>query len=205
LLANCTLLSITYNQPKINSTGKLVKAFYLKLIFTILIAILASGCATPKKTTSNTSVNARGYLNDYRTNQGCIDIIREFEGVRLTAYYGPGGNWLIGYGHKAGVVKGMSISQKEAERLLKADLLDFENSVNRLVTVKLNKNQFSALVCLAYNIGSGNLAASTLLRELNSADFNEAAKQFDVWRMVDGKVSPHQVKRRAAEREIFEQ
>lgn len=181
-----------------------MKLFYLKLIFTVSIAILASGCATPKKTSVNTSVNARGYINDYRTNQGCIDIIREFEGVRLAAYYGPGRNWLIGYGHKAGVVEGMTISQKEAERLLKADLLDFENNVNRLVTVKVNRNQFSALVCLAYNIGSGNFANSTLLRELNSGDFKEAAEQFDVWRMVGGEISSHQVKRRAAERKIFE-
>jgi lysozyme len=167
--------------------------------------MLASGCASPKKTPLNTSVNARGDLNDYRTNQRCIDIIKEFEGVRLNAYLGPGGNWLIGYGHKAGVVKGTTISQKEAEALLKTDLLDFENSVNRLVTVTLNRNQFSALVCLAYNIGSGNFANSTLLQELNSGDFDGAAEQFDVWRMIDGEISSHQVKRRAVEREIFEQ
>lgn len=183
---------------------KLLKSFYKKLAVTLCISLFAAGCASPKKTPVVTSTNSQGYINPYQTNQACIDLIKEYEGVRLEAYRGPANHWLIGYGHKAGVVQGMTISQQKAESMLKADLLDFEKNVNRLVTVKLNRNQFSALVCLAYNIGSGNFASSTLLRELNAKNLEEAAEQFAVWRMVKGKVNSHQVKRRAAEREIFE-
>ncbi len=170
-------------------------------------ALLASGCVTKQvddsPIVSNIPSMPISATNNHQTNQACIDVIKEFEGVRLNAYKGPGGHWLIGYGHKAGVFKGMSISQAEAENMLKQDLQLVENNVNRLVKVNINENQFSALVCLAYNIGWGNFASSTLLRKLNSGDFDEAANQFAVWRKVNGNVNSHQVKRRAVERDIF--
>lgn len=138
------------------------------------------------------------------TNQACIDIIKDSEGVRLNAYKGPGGHWLIGYGHKAGVKQGMTINAPQAEVLLKADLLKIENQMHKLVKVPVNNNQFSALVCLGYNIGMGNLYKSTLLRLLNKADYTGASEQFSVWRKAAGKVNAHLVQRRAKEKSLFD-
>ena len=138
------------------------------------------------------------------TNQACIDIIKESEGVRLKAYKGPGGHWLIGYGHKAGVKQGMTISAPQAEVLLKADLLKIEDQMHKLVKVSVNNNQFSALVCLGYNIGMGNLYKSTLLRLLNKKDYTGASEQFSVWRKAAGKVNAHLVRRRAKEKSLFD-
>lgn len=167
------------------------------------MALTLMACATkPINTPSDNEIASS--IHNYKTNQACIDIIKDFEGVRLSAYTGPGGHLLIGYGHKADVFEGMTITPERAEEILKADLIEVEENVSRLVKVKVNENQFSALVCLAYNIGWGNFGSSTLLTELNKGDYAEAARQFDVWRMVNNQVNSHQVKRRAHERAIFE-
>jgi len=191
-----------------------MKTLPSKVLTLVSLSLIITACATNTvKTpavdpTINPTISPTlpqvGDQNNKRTNQACIDLIKEFEGVVLTAYMGPGGNWLIGYGHKAGVFEGMTITAEGAERILREDLLEVEANVNRLVIPEVNHNQFSALVCLAYNIGWGNFANSTLLKKLNEGDFDEAARQFGVWRMIDGNVSSHLEKRRLQERDIFE-
>ncbi|GAC07624.1 lysozyme [Paraglaciecola chathamensis] len=174
-----------------------------QLIFSA--TVLLSGCAT-QKTSSDLPHNTPQLTSSAQrtTNQACIDIIKESEGVRLKAYRGPAGHWLIGYGHKAGVKQGMEINAPQAEVFLKNDLLKIEEQMSKLVKVPVNNNQFSALVCLGYNIGMGNLYKSTLLRLLNKGDYTGASDQFSVWRKAAGKVNAHLVKRRAKEKSLFD-
>ena len=56
------------------------------------------------------------------TGQAGIDLIKQFEGCRLTAYRCPAGVWTIGYGHTAGVRQGQTITAAQAESYLKEDL-----------------------------------------------------------------------------------
>ncbi len=108
-----------------------------------------------------------------------INLIKEFEGCKLQAYKCPANVWTIGYGHTGSDVHaGLKITQHEADRLLKNDLIIHCNNVEKLVTVPLNQNQFDALVSLEFNIGYDNFSKSTLLRLLNSRDYNGAAKRF---------------------------
>lgn len=76
---------------------------------------------------------------------------------------------------------GDTISQDQADAYLVNESTLIATRVEKLVTVPLNQNQFDALVSLAYNIGVGAFADSTLLRELNQSDFQGAAEQFLVW------------------------
>ena len=100
-------------------------------------------------------------------------LIKKFEGLRLTAYQDMVGVWAIGYGHTGPDVKpGLTITQQQADQLLINDLVRFNNGVNALVTVKLNQNQFDALVSFSYNLGLGSLQNSTLLRLLNQGGDN---------------------------------
>ena len=62
------------------------------------------------------------------TKEG-IDLIKKFEGCKLTAYKCPAGVWTIGYGHTKGVKKGQKITKEEAEELLKQDLQKFVDHV----------------------------------------------------------------------------
>ena len=102
-----------------------------------------------------------------KTSQNGINLIKKYEGCRLTAYKCPAGLWTIGYGHTKNVKSGQKITQKQAENFLKQDLKTFEKGVEKAVKVRLNQNQFDALVSFAYNCGLGALKTSTLLRKLN--------------------------------------
>jgi len=72
------------------------------------------------------------------------------------------------------------------------------------VVVPLNQGRFDALVSFTFNLGEGNLARSTLLKLLNQRNYQGAAAQFPMWCMAAGQVLPGLVKRRAAERALFE-
>jgi lysozyme len=64
--------------------------------------------------------------------------------------------------------------------------------------------QFSALVSFAYNVGVPRFATSTLLRRLNRADYEGAAAEFERWIYAAGRKLPGLVRRRLAERNLFE-
>lgn len=133
-----------------------------------------------------------------------LDLIKQFEGLYLQAYRCPAGVPTIGYGHTAGVAMGQTITQQHADDYLRRDVRQFERAVARLVTVPLTQGQFDALVSFAFNLGEGALAQSTLLRLLNAGDYAGAAAQFDRWNKAGGRVLPGLVRRRAAERALFE-
>ena len=133
-----------------------------------------------------------------------LDLIKQFEGLYLNAYRCPAGVPTIGYGHTAGVAMGQTITQQQADDYLRRDVRQFARAVARLVTVPLTQGQFDALVSFAFNLGEGALAQSTLLRLLNAGDYAGAAAQFDRWNKAGGRVLPGLVRRRAAERALFE-
>ena len=133
-----------------------------------------------------------------------LDLIKQFEGLYLQAYRCPAGVPTIGYGHTAGVAMGQTITQQQADDYLRRDVRQFERAVSRLVRVPLTQGQFDALVSFAFNLGEGALAQSTLLRLLNAGDYAGAAAQFDRWNKAGGRVLPGLVRRRAAERALFE-
>ena len=94
-----------------------------------------------------------------KISQNGINLIKQFEGCRLTAYKPVPTEkyYTIGYGHYgADVAPGMKITQAQADAFLLSDLQKFENAVNA-TGLKLNQNQFDALVSFTYNCGAGNL------------------------------------------------
>lgn len=137
------------------------------------------------------------------TSQKGINLIKEFESCRLTAYQDTAGVWTIGYGHTGGVSSGMTISQAQAEAYLKGDLARFEKAVNQNVTVGITQNMFDAMVSFTFNVGDGALKNSTLLKKVNSGDIDGAANEFDKWVYSGGKVVDGLVRRRAAEKALF--
>ncbi|HBO7470569.1 TPA: lysozyme [Pseudomonas aeruginosa] len=138
-----------------------------------------------------------------RTSQRGIDLIKSFEGLRLSAYQDSVGVWTIGYGTTRGVTSYMTITVEQAERMLANDIQRFEPELDKLVKVPLNQNQWDALMSFVYNLGSANLASSTLLKLLNKGDYRGAADQFPRWVNAGGKRLEGLVKRRTAERALF--
>ena len=77
-----------------------------------------------------------------------LNLIREFEGCRLTAYKPVAAEryYTIGYGHYgADVHAGMRITQSQADAYLEKDVAKFVASVNALGR-NWTQNQFDALV-----------------------------------------------------------
>ena len=141
------------------------------------------------------------------SNKG-VDLICEFEGKRLVAYDDGVGVWTIGFGtikypNGVRVKKGDTCTLEQAKEYMRHDLIEFEHTVNSSVRAPLNQNQFDALVSLAYNIGSNAFKSSTLVKKLNTGDYQGAADQFNVWVNAGGKRMQGLVNRRDREKLLF--
>lgn len=140
-----------------------------------------------------------------KTGTAGIELIKSIEKLRLAAYMPtPNDRPTIGYGCTTGVKMGDTCTPEQAEQYLRNDLETAEFAVTDLVSVPLNQNEFDALVSFAFNLGHGNLQSSTLLKLLNMGDRRGAAMQFNKWCFQKGIKLNGLVKRRAAERELFE-
>lgn len=131
-----------------------------------------------------------------------------FEGRLYHSYPDPGSKdgtpWTIGIGHTGSeVTKNLVWDDSQIDSAFEKDCEKFEKSVNELVKVTINQFQFDALVCLCFNIGRANLAASTLLRKLNAGDYSGAANDFTRWCFNDGKKMLGLYRRRYAEKLLF--
>ena len=131
--------------------------------------------------------------------QAGLDLIKQFEGCRLTAYRCPAGVWTIGYGHTAGVAAGQRITQEEADRLLVSDAEKYEKKVNKYHDrYTWRQNEFDALVSFAFNVGSidqltanGTRSRAVIAEKIMA--YNKAA----------GKPLAGLTKRRQAEQNLF--
>jgi lysozyme len=137
-----------------------------------------------------------------KTNAAGVELIKNAEGLRLESYLCPAGVWTIGYGHTKDVLPASKITAHQADAILEVDLDRFEREVSALAP-GANENEFSALVCFAFNLGAAALRGSTLLKKFLAGDKAGAAAEFMKWQYAAGKVLPGLVKRRAAERELF--
>lgn len=135
-----------------------------------------------------------------KTSQTGINLIKQFEGLRLQAYKAVSTEiyYTIGYGHYGSdVTKGMTITEAQAEEYLKKDLEKFENYVTAL-NRSFSQNQFDALVSFTYNCGQGNLKKLVANR-----DNLQIADAMLLYTKAGGKTLTGLVKRRKAERALF--
>lgn len=132
-----------------------------------------------------------------------LQLLKHYEGCELNAYRCSAGVLTIGYGHTKGVTEDMVITQEEADQMLQDEMPEYEGYINDMVTVELNQDQFDALVCWVYNLGSGNLASSTLLKVLNEGDYEAVPEQMKRWNKAGGKVLNGLTKRRDSEAKLF--
>ncbi len=143
-------------------------------------------------------------MQTFSYSQEGLELTKSFEGLRLHAYRDCAGIWTIGYGHTGpSLLEGMTITEPEAEMLLRADLADAINCVNKAVKVEICQTQFDALVDFCFNAGRGNFMQSSLLRKVNLEDFAGAAAQFLLWVHAGGEVVAGLVRRRKAEQALF--
>lgn len=152
-----------------------------------------------------------------KTGDTGLNLIKAYEGLRLSAQSEPlpgalpndreALGWSVGYGHRSTAAAGMTVTEREATRLLGDDIQPIEELIRTTVRAPLNQNEHDALVSLIFNIGEDNFRRSTVLSKLNDGDKLGAADAFERWSRarVDGKLVKLDglVRRRAAEKSLF--
>jgi lysozyme len=140
-----------------------------------------------------------------KPSQACIDLVKSFEGFSATAYKCPAGVWTVGYGTTEYVTPGDTVTEAEACDLLRNDVQEAADAVDDLVDVELTQPQYDALCSFVYNVGREAFRNSTLLKMLNQGRAPEdIGPQFERWNKAGGQVLSGLVRRRAAERKMFE-
>jgi lysozyme len=127
-------------------------------------------------------------------------LIQGFEGLSLKAYKDADG-YSIGYGH-FGAKPGDVITREQADKLFDQDAVKYETAVS-LTTPNATQQQFDAMTSLAYNIGTGGFAGSTVARLHNMGDWQGAADAFRMWNKSQGAVLPVLSARREQERGVY--
>ena len=138
-----------------------------------------------------------------KASQKLIDVIKRFEGCRLTAYQDSVGVWTIGYGHTVGVKKGDRITQYQADQFLREDLAKFEAVATKTRGVN-TQGRFDAVTDFCYNCGQANFASSTLKKYIESGRSTwEIQEQFLRWVNAGGRKLGGLVSRRVWEAARF--
>lgn len=134
-----------------------------------------------------------------KTSNRGIDLITEFEGLRLQAYQCSAKVWTIGYGHTKGVKQGMTCNMAQAIAWLKEDLSKSEKNVMKFDTIyNFTQNEFDAMVSFAFNVGSINQLVNNGKRSKS-----EIADKLMEYTKANGQTIGGLVRRRRMERELF--
>lgn len=142
-------------------------------------------------------------------NKAGKDLIKRFEGCKLKAYKCPANVWTIGYGNTfyedgTKVKEGDVITQERAEQLFDIIISDFVRMTDALVKSNVTENNFSALVSFTFNVGTGNLRRSTLLRKVNANPKDETIPaEFRKWVRANNVVLKGLQRRREAEIKLY--
>lgn len=130
-----------------------------------------------------------------------LQLLKRSEGFRATTYLDLNGFPTIGYGHRLHADESFptGITEAQASAILNVDVQTAEHAVALLVKVPLTQGQFDALVDFTFNLGSGRLASSTLLKILNVGSYVDAGEQLLRWCFADGQENLGLKTRREAE------
>ncbi len=142
------------------------------------------------------------------TNEEGIALLKHFEaggGFVEKAYWDKLGKvWTVGWGFTKGVDKDTFMTEEEGNIRLVEELKDYEENVTSCCTVEPNSNQFSAMVCLSWNIGMKGFSKSDVLKFHNLGEVERAAEAFLNWTSSGGiKNVPGLVRRRKAEATLY--
>lgn len=139
-----------------------------------------------------------------RINAAGLQLIKNFEKCVLTSYQDQGGIWTVGYGSTPflhpEICKGLTITREQAEMYLQKDLETFYQ-IDHYISEIVNENQYSALICLCYNVGLRAVKLSQTLKLINEGQNPD--KEWMGFNKVNGVVSNGLIARRKAELELF--
>ena len=137
-----------------------------------------------------------------------FELIKTWEGCKLTAYQDQAGVWTIGYGSTGeGIAKGVTWTQEQAEAAMGTHVAAMAKALTKALVGPTTQCQFDAFLSLGYNIGYYALITSTAFKQHNKGLFKDAAIAITWW----NKITKNGVKvyneglnnRRLAEKEVY--
>lgn len=145
-----------------------------------------------------------------KLNKEGYDLIKLFEGLRLKPYLCSAEVPTIGYGstfyenNKKVLMSDPPITKQRAEELLEISADRFARKVVNLVKKPITQNQLNALTSFAYNLGSGALASSTLLKKVNVNPNDVTIRnEFLRWNKAGGVAVKGLTNRRTKEADLY--
>ena len=130
-----------------------------------------------------------------------LNLIKSYEGCRLSSYKCHSNKWTIGWGRTSGVYEGMVITQAQADQFLFEDVQRFVNAVNQYQSrFNFNQAEFDSLTSFTYNCGEGSLAAVMSCCNTKQ-EIAEECKLYN--RSSDGQILNGLVRRREEEYKLF--
>jgi lysozyme len=139
-----------------------------------------------------------------------IELIKSFEGLKLKPYLCPAQIATIGFGNtyypdgKKVKLTDPAITLEKAEELLKFILVTYEKAVDSFCRDDISQNQFDALVSFCYNVGTGALQKSTLIKKVNANPKDVTiSDEFMKWNKANGRVLVGLTRRRQAESKLY--
>lgn len=143
--------------------------------------------------------------NDCKISDTGLALIKFFEGFSPFTYKDAAGYPTIGFGHliRPGETFDEPLTGPAADKLLRKDVTDAERGVRRSVKVLLFIHQYDAIVSFTFNLGSGALAKSTLLKRINAERHDDVPNQLDKWVYAGGKKLRGLAIRRTAEGVLY--
>lgn len=156
------------------------------------------------------SFDSDGVMSECLVSDAIVDVIKYYEGFSATPYQDEVGVLTLGYGMTGEEIEGISeVTEEQATQMLKDWIerkyapvikqdLDSKN-------VSLSQNQFDALVCMAYNVGTGGVLGSTLYKNICAGirDIDTITANFTVWSKAGGQTLLGLLRRRKTEANIF--
>ena len=106
---------------------------------------------------------------------------------------------------KQAYIDGWTKGMEDAAELLKTSVIKLEDilKTNLPSTIKLNQNEYDALISFTYNLGPGWSRSSGLRNLLVNSDYNGAADKLLEYSIAQGKTLKSLLRRRYTERDLF--
>lgn len=147
---------------------------------------------------------ALALASSYTPSDLGVDVVKEYEGKKNSAYLDPVRIPTICYGSTSGVKLGQHRTDAQCDQMLRRDLGYAGLGISKHVRTRITQGQYDALVSFVYNVGETQFRKSTMLRKINAGDCYGAGREFPRWVKAQGTTLPGLVTRRATERELFE-
>jgi lysozyme len=188
----------TWNTVYLSAAGVLIL-----YVLSLFIKMKKSPIPKPTKDSSSSNLSFDEIYNWLRSQEGPPSYIAVKDGKTKSGVQ----LYSIGLGHQIQPneldLMTAKLTDSQVLEIFKKDIEGIRNSMNKVIKVPINKNQQLALISLRYNIGGPAFDNSTLLRYVNSGNYNAASLRFADWRLSEGKINQGLVNRRERERQLF--